>query len=193
MIRFAFLAAIFALATTTGAGAADYVFDPPHTQVTFSVSHLTISKVSGSIPLAAGAQVVALGANDLPTAGTITFDVTKLDSGDEHRNASLTSSYLETAKYPTMTFVIRKVDGTPQAFTMTGDLTLHGVTKSIVLKGSVLGTATIRGKRQVGYTASTTIDRRDFGITFGPVLDGALIAGYDVAIEVEAAVVAQTP
>jgi polyisoprenoid-binding protein YceI len=62
-----------------------------------------------------------------------------------------------------------------------------------VLKGSVLGTATIRGKRQVGYTASTTIDRRDFGITFGPVLDGALIAGYDVAIEVEAAVVAQTP
>jgi polyisoprenoid-binding protein YceI len=191
MIRTTFLALGFALAATAGARAADYVFDPPHTQATFSVTHLAISKVHGTIPLAEGPQVISLGANDLPAGGTITFDVTKLDSGDDRRNASLTTSYLETAKYPTMTFVIRKVDGTAQAFTLTGDLTLHGVTKSVLLKGSIVGVATIRGKRQVGYTASTTIDRRDFGISFGPMLDGSLIAGYDVAIDIEAAVVSQ--
>jgi len=192
MLRHTLLALALTFAATSVARAADYVFDPVHTTGNFTVTHLTISKVHGQIPIATGVpQVLSVGANDLPTAGTIIFDVTRLDSGDDRRDQSLKTQYLEAAKFPTMTFAIRKVDGTPQAFTMTGDLTLHGVTKSVTLKGSVVGAAMLRGKRQIGYTATTTIDRRDFGITFGPLLDGSLIAGNDVDIDIEAAAVAQ--
>jgi polyisoprenoid-binding protein YceI len=187
MLRQLVLAVALAATTTAAAGAATYTFDPVHTRASFSVTHLTISKVNGTFPLTDAPQTLEIGANDLPTAGTVTFDVNAIDTGDDRRNASLKAQYLEAAKYPTMVFVVRKVEGTPQAFTLSGDLTLHGVTKPVVLKGSVVGAATIRGKRQIGYSATTTIDRRDFGISFGPVLDGSLIAGYDVAIDIEAA------
>jgi len=187
MLRQLVLAVALAATTTAAAGAATYTFDPVHTRASFSVTHLTISKVNGTFPLTDAPQTLEIGANDLPTAGTVTFDVNAIDTGDDRRNASLKAQYLEAAKYPTMVFVVRKVEGTPQAFTLSGDLTLHGVTKPVVLKGSVVGAATIRGKRQIGYSATTTIDRRDFGISFGPVLDGSLIAGYDVVIDIEAA------
>jgi polyisoprenoid-binding protein YceI len=191
MLRQLAFAIALAATTTAAAGAAQYTFDPLHTRASFTVTHLTISKVNGTFPLTDAPQTLDIGAGDLPTAGTVTFDVNAMDTGDDRRNASLKTQYLDAAKYPTMTFVVRKVEGTPQAFTLTGDLTLHGVTKPVVLKGSVVGTATIRGKRQIGYSATTTIDRRDFGISFGPVLDGSLIAGYDVAIDIEAALTAQ--
>jgi polyisoprenoid-binding protein YceI len=191
MLRSALLSLALVVATASGANAAEYAFDPIHTKASFTVTHLTISKVQGYIPLTGSTQTLTLGANDLPTAGTVTFDVTKIDSGDDRRDASLKTQYLDAATFPTMVFVVRNVTGTPQAFALTGDLTLHGVTKSVTLKGSVVGAAVIRGKRQVGFSATTTIDRRDFGISFGPILDGSLIAGYDVTIEVEAAMVAQ--
>jgi polyisoprenoid-binding protein YceI len=191
MLRHLVLSLALAATTTAAVSAADYTFDPVHTRASFTVTHLTISKVNGTFPLTDTPQTLTIGANDLPAAGTVTFDVNALDTGDDRRNASLKTQYLESAKYPTMTFVIRKVDGTAQAFTMTGDLTLHGITKPVTLKGAMVGAATIKGKRQIGYSATTTIDRRDFGISFGPILDGSLVAGYDVAIDIEAALTAQ--
>jgi polyisoprenoid-binding protein YceI len=179
---------IFALAiggvTTTAALGADYTLDPVHTQANFTVTHLTVSKVHGNIPLVSG--TLTIGANDLPTAGTETFDVTKLASDDPNRDKALTSpNYLDSTKYPTMTFVVKKVDGTPQAFDLTGDLTLHGVTKSVVLKASEVGAAVIRGARHIGYTATTAIDRRDYGIDFATFAGGSLIAGYEVDIQID--------
>ena len=185
MLRHAFFAFAIAAATSGAAGAADYTLDPVHTQAVFVVTHLTVSKVHGQIPLTSGS--LSLGTNDLPTAGTETFDVTQLASNDDNRDKSLKSpNYLDAGKYPTMTFVVRKTEGTPQAFALTGDLTLHGVTKSVVLKGSVVGAAVIKGARHVGYTATTTIDRRDYGIDFATFAGGSLIAGYDVDISIDA-------
>jgi polyisoprenoid-binding protein YceI len=180
------LAFAFAVAgaTTTAASAADYTLDPVHTQAVFVVTHLAVSKVHGQIPLTSG--TLSIGANDLPTAGTATFDVTRLDSNDPNRDKSLMSeNYLDAQKYPTMTFVVRKVDGTPQAFTLTGDLTVHGVTKTVALKGSEVGAAIVKGQRHIGYTATTTFDRRDFGITFATFTGGSLIAGYDVDVSID--------
>jgi len=186
MLRSSLLAFALLLATGAAASADDYVLDPVHTQAEFTVVHLAISQVSGHIPLTSG--TLTLGANDLPTAATATFDVTALDSGDAHRDGSLKSdSFFDVAQYPTMTFVERKIEGTAQSFTMTGDLTLHGVTKPIVLTGKLIGAAVLRGKRAVGYTATTTFDRRDFGITFGNVMGGNLIAGYDVSVTINVA------
>lgn len=179
-------AALVVTALALPAAAADWVFDPPHTQATFVVTHLAISKVRGSMPLVAG--TLTPGANDLPTAVTATFDASKLDSHDGQRDASLRSAdWLDVAKYPTIRFVSTKVSGTPQAFEILGNLTVHGVTKPVTLKGKVEGTMTdAKGVRHVAYTATTEFDRRQFGLTWGNVSGGQLIAAYEVYIDLEA-------
>jgi polyisoprenoid-binding protein YceI len=178
------LAAAFAAAMTAPAFATDATLDVPHTQAQFTVTHLALSKVHGQMPLVSGS--VTFNDTGLPTASQATFDVKGVDSKDENRDKSLREDYLETAKYPTMTFVEKKVEGSPSAFKMTGDLTLHGVTKSVVLNGKVDGSAVVRGKKHFAYTATTVIDRRDFGIVFAKMLDNALFAGNEVTIDIEA-------
>src|SRR5665213_358256 len=183
MIQRLVLAGLIAAATVAPALATDAVLDIPHTQAVFTVTHLALSKVHGQVPLISGTASY----NDvgLPTASNATFNVKGVDTKDENRDRSLRNDYFETDKYPTMTFVETKVAGTPAAFKMTGDLTLHGVTKPIVLTGKVDNSLVINGKRHVAYSASTTIDRRDFGIVFAKMLDNQLLAGYDVAIDIE--------
>lgn len=183
MLRRSLLTVLFSLAVSAPALAGDYALSKPHTQALFTVTHLVLTKVHGQIPLVSGEMDI--GPNDLPMNVTATFDASAEDTHDSNRDATLRKDYLETAKYPTITFVERKVVGTPSAFTMTGDLTIHGVTKSVDLKGQYLGTMENKGKRLVAYTASTQIDRRDFGMTFGPLLNGALIVDNTVLIEIE--------
>ena len=177
------LAAILAAATIAPAGATDAVLDVPHTQAQFTVTHLALSKVHGQLPLVSG--TVSFNDAGLPTASSATFDVKAVDTKDENRDKSLRSDYFETDKFPTLTFVEKKIEGTPAAFKMTGDLTLHGVTKSVVLTGKVDNSLVIRGKRHVAYSASTVIDRRDFGIVFAKMLDNQLFAAYEVTIDIE--------
>ena len=184
MIKRFFLTATLAAACIAPALAVDATLDPPHTQAQFTVTHLALSKVHGQIPLVQG--TVSFNDAGLPTASSATFDMKGVDTRDDNRDKSLRSDYFETDKYPTMTFVETAVSGTPAAFKMTGDLTLHGVTKSVVLNGQVDGSAVVRGKKHTAYTAHTVIDRRDFGMTFAKMLDNALFAGNEVTIDVEA-------
>jgi polyisoprenoid-binding protein YceI len=183
MYRLGLIAAL-GLALTAPALATDATLDPPHTQAEFTVTHLALSKVHGELPLVSG--TVTFNDAGLPTASSATFDVAGVDTRDSNRDSSLKNDYFETAKYPTLTFVEKKIDGTPAAFKMTGDLTLHGVTKTVILTGKVDNSAMIRGKKHVAYTASTVIDRRDFGIVFAKMLDNNLFAGNEVTIDIEA-------
>ncbi len=178
-----FLAVLIAAGLAAPAAAADAVLDIPHTQAEFTVTHLALSKVHGQLPLIAG--TVSFNDAGLPTAANVTFDVKAVNTQDTNRDNSLRNDYFETDKYPTLTFVEKKIEGTPAAFKMTGDLTLHGVTKPVVLTGQVDNSLVLRGKRHVAYSAHTVIDRRDFGITFAKMLDNQLFAGYDVTIDIE--------
>jgi polyisoprenoid-binding protein YceI len=189
MIRSLLAIAASFLALGTSVLAADFVLDKPHTQAEFTAVHLAVSQVHGQIPLISGTATI--GENNLPTAINATFDVAAVATNDTARDKSLRDSYFETAKYPTMTFVERQAKGTPADFTLTGDLTIHGVTKPVTLKAHVIGSGTIKGKKQIGYNGTTTIDRRDFGMTFGPLLDGALIVGNQITINVETDAVEQ--
>ncbi|MBV9440350.1 MAG: YceI family protein, partial [Candidatus Eremiobacteraeota bacterium] len=114
------------------------------------------------------------------------FDVTKLTTQNDRRDSELRGpDWFDAARYPTMTFVMRSISGTPQAFTMTGDLTLHGQTKPITIAGKLDGTMTdARGHRHVAYEGTATFDRRNWGMTWGSTMGGALIAAYDVTVEV---------
>jgi polyisoprenoid-binding protein YceI len=170
-------------ATLAPASATDAVLDVPHTQAEFTVTHLALSKVHGQIPLVSG--TLSFNDQNLPTAANATFDVSSVDSKDANRDRSLKTDYFETDKFPTMTFVEKKIEGTATGFKMTGDLTLHGVTKSVVLTGKVDNSLVIRGKKHVAYTATTVIDRRDFGMSFAKLLDNQLFAGNEVTIDIE--------
>ena len=191
MLRSFFAAALFA-ACTVPAFAADYAIDASHTQATFTVTHLAISRVTGKIPLIAG--TVSLTESGLPTAINTTLSVKDIDTQSADRDRDLRSAdWFEVDKYPTMTFVSKSVSGTPQAFTVVGDLTFHGVTKPVTLTGKELGKVSdARGKTHVGYTAGTTIDRREWGLNWGRTTPGGeLIAGYDVTVDLNVEVVSK--
>jgi polyisoprenoid-binding protein YceI len=191
LLRSLFAAALVA-ACTVPALAADYAIDANHTQATFTVTHLAISRVTGKVPLIAG--TVALTESGLPTSIATTLSVKDIDTQSADRDRDLRSAdWFEVDKYPTMTFVSKSVSGTPQAFTVVGDLTFHGVTKPVTLTGKELGKMTdARNHAHVGFAASTTIDRREWGLNWGRTTPGGeLIAGYDVTIEINVEVVSK--
>lgn len=173
------------IAACAPAAAADYALDPAHTQAQFTVTHLAISKVHGQIPVIEGK--VSVNPGELPTAANAVLDVTKLDSHDEKRDASLRSpDFFDAAKYPTISFVSTKITGTPAAFTMTGNLSMHGVTRPVVLNGKLEGQMTDgRGRHHIALSAAATVDRREWGMNWGNFSGGALIAGYEVTIELD--------
>lgn len=183
MYRRFILAALAVLALAAPARAADYALDPNHTQAVFTVVHLGFSHVSGEIPLVAG--TMAIGANDLPTAVSATLSAKDIDSHSADRDRDLRGSdWLEVDKFPTMSFVATQISGTPQSFTVVGNLTMHGVTKPVTLAAKEEGKMTDgRGHVHVAYSASTTIDRRDWGLNWGHTTPGgSLIAANDVSI-----------
>jgi polyisoprenoid-binding protein YceI len=186
------LAAAFVAALAAPALAADYAIDANHTQATFTVTHLAISRVSGKVPVSAG--TVAVGANGLPSAISVTFSAKDIDTQSADRDRDLRGAdWFEVDKYPTMTFVSKSVSGTPQAFTVQGDLTMHGVTKPVTLTAKELGKITdARNRTHIGYSATTTLDRREWGLNWGRTAPGgSLIAGNDVTIDVNVEVVSK--
>ena len=172
--------------------AADYAVDPNHTQATFTVTHMAISRVSGKIPVTGG--TVTLGASNLPAAITVQLSAKDLNTQSADRDGELRSAdWFEVDKYPTMTFVAKSVTGTPQAFTVIGDLTMHGVTKPVTLTAKELGRMTDgRNRTHIGYGASGTLDRRDWGLNWGQTTPGgSLIAGNEVTLDINVEIVSK--
>ena len=194
LIRRTFLtvALVAAFAVPTPALAADYALDVNHTQAEFVVTHLAISHVRGHIPLTSG--TVSVGANDMPAAINATLDVKAIDTQSADRDRDLRGpDWFDVEKFPSMTFVSKKIEGTPQSFTVTGDLTFHGVTKPVTMKGETVGKMTdARGRTHVGYSATTTIDRRQWGLNWGNTTPGGgLVAAYDVQVNLNVEAVAK--
>ncbi|HYW55115.1 MAG TPA: YceI family protein [Dongiaceae bacterium] len=192
LLRRSALAAALVAALAAPALAADYAIDPNHTQATFTVTHLAISRVNGKIPVTGG--TISLGGNGLPSAISVTLSAKDLDTNSADRDRDLRGGdWFEVEKYPTMTFVSKSVSGTPQSFTVNGDLTMHGVTKPVTLNAKEIGKMTdARGHTHVGYSASATLDRRDWGLNWGRTTPGgSLIAGNDVTIDINAEAVSK--
>lgn len=184
LVRVAVAATAFVVAGAAAALAADFGLDTDHTQAEFTVTHLAISHVRGQIPLTSG--TIAIGSNDLPTAVSATLDVKNIETQDADRDKDLRGSdWFDVDKYPAMTFVAKKIAGTPASFTIDGDLTFHGVTKPITLQAKEEGKIVDgRGRTHVGFTAVATIDRRDWGLNWGRTTPGgALVVANDVTID----------
>ena len=180
---------LFGLATLGPAsGAETWRIDPGHSSATFSVRHLVVSTVRGAVPVREGS--LTTDGSAVPVAVSAVLDATKIDTKNDNRDGDLRGKdWLETDKYPTIAFKSTKVVAGSDAssFTLDGDLTIHGVTKKVSLTGKYFGTTTDgRGRKRAGYEATTTLDRRDFGLNWAmQTPGGGLVAANEVQITLD--------
>jgi len=168
---------VAALALSARAGASTWALDPNATRVEFSVRNLSVGYVHGGFHLASG--TVQLNAEDvLHSTIEAAIDAGSIDTDEPKRDAHLRSAdFLDVGVYPTIAFKSTRIERAgDDRWTVTGQLTLHGTTHDVVLD---VQRATLNGDRATAH-ASTTIDRRDFGITYG---DFAI--GKEVAITID--------
>ncbi len=162
--------------------------DPAHTSVEFTVRHMMISNVKGTFQKTTG--TITTNGSD-PASATIdaTIDASSVDTRVDRRDNHLKSpDFLDVAKYPTITFKSTKVEADgPGKFKVTGDLTLHGVTKPVVLEVESSGAPVkVMGGLHAGASATTKIKRSDFGLTWNKALEaGGVVVGDEVAISID--------
>lgn len=171
------------------AAAATYQLDADHSSIQFKIRHLTVSNVTGTFNKFKGSASLE-GEDPSTLKAEVTIEAASVDTGHEKRDEHLRNpDFLDTAKYPTITFLSKKVTkGDPGKLKVVGDLTLHGVTREITvdLEGPTPEIRDPWGNFRRGATGSARIDRRDFGITWNKVLDsGGLVVGNEVTIYVE--------
>ncbi len=179
------LAAPLALAQTS-----TWVPDRAHSEVDFTIRHMSISNVRGQFGNIGG-KIILNEADIAKSSVQVTIDMNTIDTGSEARDADLkTDSFFDVAKFPTATFTSTSITKNGADLTVTGNLTLHGVTKPVVLmaegpSGPVPG---MDHKPHAGFSATATISRTAFGI--GPKYVPSVI-GDDVKLTIDLEVVKQ--
>ena len=162
--------------------------DSSHSSLHFSVRHLVIAKVRGSFGRWSGTVQVPDGDFSKATVD-VTIDASSIDTGVAQRDTHLKSAdFFDVATFPTLTFKGGRVTGASgDRFTLTGDLTIHGVTREVTLDVTSEG----RGKdpwggERAGYSATTKIKRSDFGLTWNQLLEaGGFAVGDEVKISLD--------
>jgi polyisoprenoid-binding protein YceI len=163
--------------------------DPAHSTAEFKVKHMMISNVKGSFSGLSGA--LRLDETDR-THSTVeaSINVATLNTGDAQRDGHLKSGdFFDAEKFPTITFKSSNIDSTGGPdYEVTGDLTLHGITKSVIFVVEDVSTPTKDpwGNQRIGLSASTKINRKDFGLTWNSALEsGGVLVGEEVIISLE--------
>jgi polyisoprenoid-binding protein YceI len=183
------LPALAAFTPQAAVAADSWQIDPAHSAAQFSVTHLMISTVRGEFGKMSG-TIEYDGKSVASIKVDVTIDAASITTRNEYRDNDLKSDhFFEVAKYPTLTFKSKKVvPGAGGAFQLVGDLTLHGVTKEVTL--DVTGPSKIikgmKGESRVAASATTKINRQDFGIKWNAKLDdGGSVVSDLVAISID--------
>ncbi len=170
---------------------ATWNIDTAHSSTQFSVRHMMVGTVRGEFASTKGS--VRLDGNDLATAVVeATVDASSISTREPKRDAHLKSAdFFDVEKFPTLTFKSTKVAPVaPGKLRMTGDLTMHGVTRSVVfdVEGPTQAIKDNRGNQRVGASATATISRKDFGLTWNATLEaGGVVVGDEVKITLDVA------
>jgi polyisoprenoid-binding protein YceI len=163
-------------ATTT------WKIDPAHSAVEFAVRHMMITTVKGRFTESTG----TLDVNEAdPTRSKVDFVIqaASIDTREPQRDAHLRSAdFFDVEKHPTIRFHSTRIEGSPEDFKMTGDLTIHGVTRPVTLDVTFEGRAKDPwGGERLGYSATGKIKRGDFGLTWNAALEtGGFLVGDEV-------------
>lgn len=165
-----------------------YEIDPTHSAVHFSVRHLMVSNVRGEFTKLSG--TLKFDPHN-PAASSVeaTIDANSISTRDQQRDGHLKSAdFLDTEKFPTMTFRSKKVEVQSGGGKVTGDLTIHGVTREITLdvEGPSQEMKDPWGKQRIGASASTKLSRKEFGLTWNAALEtGGVMVGDEVKINID--------
>ena len=177
------------LTLPASAGTTTYQIDPRHSSAGFGVTHLMISTVRGEFHGVTGTVIV--DDTDISKSSVnVTIDATTVDTREPDRDKHLKSeAFFDVAKYPTITFQSTKVErNSDGSLKVTGDLTIRGVSKTAVLTAT-LPKAPIKdpwGLQRTAVSASTKINRQDFGVAWNQKLDsGGVVVGDDVNITLD--------
>ncbi|MFK4760398.1 YceI family protein [Microbacterium sp. ZW T5_45] len=169
-----------------GYRAGTWVLDPAHSEVTFSVRHMMISKVRGSFGIKSATLVAP--ENPLEASVTASVDVTSIDTNDEGRDTHLRSAdFFDVENFPTIEFVSTGTRVEKGEFLVDGDLTIRGVSKPVTFEFDFGGFgADPWGNYKAGASATTVINREDFGLTWNAALEtGGVLVGKDITINLD--------
>jgi polyisoprenoid-binding protein YceI len=179
------------------AGTTTYKIDPRHSSAQFAVTHLMISTVRGEFHAVNG-TVIFNDADVAKSSVNVTIDTTTVDTREPDRDKHLRSAdFFDVTNHPTMTFVSTKVEpGDAGKLKVTGDLTIRGVTKPVVLEVSA-PKPPIKdpwGMQRTAVSGSTKINRQDFGVAWNKNLDsGGVVVGDNVDITLDVEMVVPPP
>jgi polyisoprenoid-binding protein YceI len=183
------ISTIIALSLPALASATIWNIDPDHSNIGFKVRHLMISNVKGSFDKHTG--VVDINDKDITKSNVqVSIDTASINTNVQKRDEHLRSAdFFDVAKFPTMTFVSKKVaKAGKDKLKVAGDLTLHGITKEVVLdvEGPTSESKDPWGVIRRGAVASTKINRKDFGLAWNKALEtGGVAVGDEITINLE--------
>jgi polyisoprenoid-binding protein YceI len=183
------LTASLALPLDARAQVATWTIDPGHSATQFTVRHMVIANVKGQFDGPTG--TVAFDPANMP--GTLrveaSIDARTINTRNPDRDKDLRSDlFFDVNRFPKITFTSKHAEGAAGRVKVTGDLTMHGVTREVVLEveGPTPEIKDIWGNRRIGATASTVVDRRDFGLLYSHILEGGgAVVGNDVTIAID--------
>ncbi len=166
--------------------------DSTHSQVTFSVRHMMVSTVKGQFKIISG-QLHIDEQNPANSWVDAEADASSVDTRDERRDGHLRSpDFFDAATYPKLIFKSSKVEKVgDEEYKVTGDLTMHGVTKQVTFDAEYSGQIKdLYGLQRAGLTAKTTINRKDFNLNWNAALEsGGVLVSDNVKIEIDLAAV----
>lgn len=165
-----------------------WTLDPAHTAVTFSARHMMVTTVRGSMKVRD--LDLDFDPDNLGASGVrVSMDAASIDTGQEARDQHLRSEdFLKADEFPTIDFVSTAITADGRIH---GDLTIRGVTRPVVLDAELAGIVpNMQGGRRAAFSASTKINREDFGLTWNVALEsGGLLVSREIKIEIDLAVV----
>jgi polyisoprenoid-binding protein YceI len=167
--------------------------DPVHSNVEFAVKHLMISTVKGSFTDVEG-EIVIVDGDPARSSVTATLKAASIDTRTGQRDDHLRSAdFLDAANFPEITFKSTRISGDKSEFKVVGDLTIRGVTRPVTLDVTNEGAGKDPwGGDRVAFSATTKLDRRDFGLTWNQAIEaGGVLVGNDVKISVDVQAVKQ--
>ena len=171
-----------------------YVIDPAHSTASFSVKHMMIAKVHGGFEKLSGFFNYD-SQNPSLSSVEASIEVASINTRDAQRDAHLKSAdFFDVEKHPSITFKSSRLEKSGDSMVITGDLTIHGVTKKISLdvEGPTDEIKDPWENLKIGVSGSTTIKRKDFGLTWNAALEaGGILVGDDVNITLEVQFVKQ--
>jgi len=184
----ALAAPVLAQAPAGPAGPNTWNVDTAHTSAGFSVKHIMVSTVRGTLGPVKG-TIEYDGKSIDSLKADITIDVSGINTGNASRDKDLKSGdgLFEVAKYPTVTFKSKRaIASGPGAFKLVGDLTIHGVTKEVTLEVEGPSAPIKQGPQlRTGASATATINRRDFGLSYNQMVEATPMVSDEVKITID--------